>query len=90
MNTYPLNQIVVCEFTFEDAAGNLVDPTTAAIKITEPDAVVVDHVLADLTHVSLGVYTLQVTGSKVGRWRYEADGGNGLQVGASFFRILAP
>jgi hypothetical protein len=88
MNSYKLGQVVVCEFTFEARDGSVVDPNAATLSIVDPDGVQADHPLTDATREGQGVYTLQVTGSKVGRWKYEGNGDNGAQVAAAYFRVV--
>jgi hypothetical protein len=90
MNVYFEDQVIVCEFEFEDEAGGPVDPTTATFTITPPDEQhPATYTLADATRTGEGIYTLRVTANQLGRWRYEAVGEGHLQVGKSYFLIRA-
>jgi hypothetical protein len=90
MKVYFEDQVVVCEFEFEDDAGVPVDPTSAMFTITPPDeqnpAI---YTLPDATRTGEGIYTLRVTANQLGQWRYEAVGDGCVQVGKSYFLIRA-
>ncbi len=89
MNVYPLNQRVVCQFAFKNADGDLIDPSAATLKITAPDKTVTSYTLAQATRLSVGTYTVTVTGDQAGLWRYEADGDDGTEVDREYFRVVA-
>jgi hypothetical protein len=90
MNVYFEDQVIVCEFEFEDEAGDPVDPIMATFTITPPDEQnPATYTLADATRTGEGLYTLRVTANQLGQWRYEAIADGGVQVGKSYFLIRA-
>lgn len=65
---------------FKNASGVTTDPTTVTIKVRDPLGVETDYTGGQLTHDSLGVYSVNVTAGTVGEWWYRIEGSGNLSA----------
>lgn len=72
-NGYEVGAVVRIRAVFKDTAGNLVDPTTVALRVRPPGETVTLYVYgqnADLVRETLATYRFDVELSKGGEWKY--------------------
>jgi hypothetical protein len=91
MISFPLGSVVDIEGEYRnDLSGNLVDPTTVTLELTDPAGTTTSYTYASaaVTRSSVGKYTKRVAPASTGVWRYRwvSTGANaGADVGN--FRI---
>ena len=67
---YPIGQGVTIHLEARNKTGVLADVTTGNLKVRAPDGSVTTTAWGSLTHVSTGVYELDVLGNQTGRWNW--------------------
>ena len=81
MSTYQFDTLVKLTTTFTEKDGvTPVDPTTVTLYIKTPDGTVTAYTGGEITRVSTGVYTYEITTSQVGRWIYKWQGTGACEI----------
>ena len=73
-NNYAIGASVTLTFNFYNSAGALVDPGSGNIYVKHPNGTLETTPLSSATHVSTGIYSLNVTPDAYGFWYYRATG----------------
>ena len=87
------NDVAVLTMTFLNNLGAVADPTTVFCIVTDPTGAATTHtylgaIPADITRVSMGVYTLLIPATIVGLWGWDWQGtGTPSDVDAGTFTV---
>ena len=73
-NNYAIGATVTLTFTFLNSAGQVADPGSGNIYVRAPSDTITTTPLSSATHVSAGVYSLNVVPDAYGFWYYRAVG----------------
>ena len=90
MNCYPLDTLIQLkvQFTADDGVTPF-EPAVVALEVRSPDGVLTAYPVADLTHVSYGLWTYDLFVAQSGPWIYSwyGDGNTSVDTGDIYFSV---
>jgi hypothetical protein len=85
--TFDLGDIARLRGTFDDVdTGNPLDQGTISAAVRKPDGSLVNYATGSITHVSTGVYQIDVECDQVGDWSYKFTGDTDVATGAIYVK----
>jgi len=78
MNRYDIGNVSILTGTFFNTVGQLTDPSSVLCRVKDPTGVVTVYSGSDITHVSVGVYSMNLPLNLVGLYFYRFEGTGAL------------
>jgi hypothetical protein len=94
LNRYTVGALIQVQGQYQDAAGNLVDPTDARVDVLDPTGTTTTYAYSggsgDVQRASTGVYTYAYSATLGGRvqWRFWSPPGAGQTADKGQFLIM--